>query len=490
MKDSKYQAAIKSALITTANNVAVSAAPGSGKTTTLVECAKVLPYGKKAIFVAFNRHIVQELKNRLPQSITASTMHSLGAKAIGAHYEGGWFLEEKKQVKYLMPLFDHEKDNKKKWGAIYQLDRVMQLARATMTKPDKEGIDKLIENYALDCEEEYIPILIRAMKRMEEDNNDDSKSRIGIDYQDMIAMPALNKDIAVPQFDYVMVDECNDMSALDIMFLRRLVKPMRGRMISVGDKNQSIYGFRGSSPDSFEQFANYQNTISLPLSISYRCAKKIVEEANKIYPVIEAWEDSPEGIVRIGTVDEIAEGDSCLCRNTRPLFDVFFQLIEANKKAYIVGKELEKGLLALLPDHDTETKCNTLIINLDGPLKAKYEALRSKGIAKPEVHPKYILLQEKTEIMRLLFSRFTYVFEVEDFIQNVFEDEERDGVKLMTIHKSKGLESNRVFIIEKYKGADLIPSQYAITKDQLTQERNLQFVSITRAKKELVYLHL
>ena len=53
---------------------------------------------------------------------------------------------------------------------------------------------------------------------------------------------------------------------------------------------------------------------------------------------------------------------------------------------------------------------------------------------------------------------------------------------MMTIHKSKGLENDRVFLCR----LDLIPSKFAVTQSQLDQERNLLYVGITRAKRELV----
>ena len=55
---------------------------------------------------------------------------------------------------------------------------------------------------------------------------------------------------------------------------------------------------------------------------------------------------------------------------------------------------------------------------------------------------------------------------------------------LCTIHKSKGLESDVVYILNE----DLIPSRFASSTQQLTQERNLKYVARTRSKRELYYL--
>lgn len=489
MKPSKYQQVIYNTVITTPQNVAVAAGPGSGKSTTLIEVSKLIPYTKTSIFVAFGREIVKSLKNRLPNSTICSTMHSLGAKAIGSHYQHGWNLSENKQLSYILPHYEGEKNQKKKWSSAYQIDRVMGLMRATMSPNTKEGVEKVLIDYGVDLDEDQIGILIRALKKFWQ-YNDEERGSIAIDFQDMIEMCVRDRNIGLPQYDFVFVDEVQDLSNLDREFVKRLVRP-RGRIIAVGDKNQAIYSFRGAAIDSFEQFAAMNNTVTLPLSISYRCARIIVEEAQTVYKDIEVWEEAQEGIIqREGRVADIQEGDMVLCRNTRPLIDVFFDLIDQGKKAYVVGKDYEKGLMKILAEFDAEEATESCRERLDGVRKRKAEELKRSGLNNPLNSPKYIAVSEKVEILLLIFSKFTNVGEVEKFISTLFEDEDRDGVRLMTIHRAKGLESDRVFIINTYEGKDLIPSPYAVTPNQLKQEKNLQFVSITRAKRELVYLNL
>lgn len=55
---------------------------------------------------------------------------------------------------------------------------------------------------------------------------------------------------------------------------------------------------------------------------------------------------------------------------------------------------------------------------------------------------------------------------------------------LSTIHKAKGLENDRVFFL----CPELIPSRFATQPWQYEQERNLKYVAITRAKRELIYV--
>ena len=67
-------------------------------------------------------------------------------------------------------------------------------------------------------------------------------------------------------------------------------------------------------------------------------------------------------------------------------------------------------------------------------------------------------------------------------------DDEENFVKLMTIHSSKGLEFDFVFIAGMEEG--LFPGEASILNDEdLEEERRLCYVAITRAKKELRLSH-
>ena len=57
---------------------------------------------------------------------------------------------------------------------------------------------------------------------------------------------------------------------------------------------------------------------------------------------------------------------------------------------------------------------------------------------------------------------------------------------LCTIHKSKGLEADVVYILNE----NLIPSKFAKSAEQLKQENNLKYVARTRAKNELYFLNI
>src|SRR5690606_4510771 len=63
-----------------------------------------------------------------------------------------------------------------------------------------------------------------------------------IDFDDMLYLPLI-LGVRPRTFDYVFIDEAQDTNRVQLEFLKLLCNP-RTRVIAVGDRHQSIYGFR------------------------------------------------------------------------------------------------------------------------------------------------------------------------------------------------------------------------------------------------------
>ena len=88
---------------------------------------------------------------------------------------------------------------------------------------------------------------------------------------------------------------------------------MGTRYAFFGDENQSIYNFAGADIESFRKLKSIPNTISLPLSISYRCAENIVKFAKNYVNNIEPNESGEKGeVIWEGKLEDIKDGDRVL----------------------------------------------------------------------------------------------------------------------------------------------------------------------------------
>ena len=473
---SNHQKDVFETIATTNKHVSIEATAGSGKTSTILLSLKLIPKFKRTIFLSFSNTIVDELKSRVPSHVKAATLHSLGFNFITTYYPG----IRVDPNKYLKFSLDHYMaKNKEVFKKAYQIQDIANYIRMTLTKMDMDEVEKMCDRYDLDFTEETIEKSIQFIR------NDDYPRTV--DFADMIFYPAVKEDIIQDTFHTVFLDECQDLNNAQIMFAKNLLKE-NGRLISVGDSDQAIYSFSGADINSFKTLKSIPNTIELPLSISYRCARAIVDEARKISTKIMPAPNAKEGIVRWGEWDEIDEGDMVLCRNNAPLIDLYFNLIESGIKAKIIGKEIEEGIVKLAEQCMAPIK-DRFINNMLDKLDEVVQSLIQKGVHSPQKHLRYANLSDKIDLLEIICNKVNSTAEIIPTIKSIFV-EETEGVKLMTIHKSKGLENKRVFVMKHYKNKKLIPSQFATQKWQLDQEKNLEFVSITRAMDELVYFNL
>lgn len=488
VKYSKYQEAIFDAIMTTTKNIVVKATAGSGKTFTAVEISKLIPVRQESVFLAFNKSIVEELSTKLPPNIKYTTIHSLGMNILMNFYKTHLRVNEFKTFMF-SDKYVKELPRKEKFIKMFLYREALDKMRLTMTPLDIESINEMCIYYDIMIDDKDIDNLLNIFKDMEMYNYFLGSENNSIDFTDMIYLPVVQTRLKLPFFDFTIIDELQDLNKCQQEFVKRLIGD-KGRFIGLGDDFQCIYSFLGSDSGSFKSFSQLPNTIELPLSISYRCSKSVVEKAQTICSTIESFDEAVKGEVRPGSFDEVEEGDFLLCRNNRPLIFAYFKLITRGLKCTIRGKDIEVGLLDLIIKFKNKTTEKGMEA-LNDKLKVKELALKDKGISKPTLNLSYIMLQEKVLTIKAIidFKSFVLMDQVIHFIEEVF-NEDKDGVQLMTIHKSKGLESKRVFYLEYFEGKKLIPSTYASKSWELEQEKNLLFVAITRAKEDLIYLKL
>ena len=111
-------------------------------------------------------------------------------------------------------------------------------------------------------------------------------------------------------FFAVCVDEAQDLNNAQYQLLLALANGEFTNIMMVGDPNQSIYHFNGSSPDYMDkQFVRDFNPVIVELNENYRSSKKVLEAAEKIIPDAEYIAGTvKEGIFEInGLKDEEAE---------------------------------------------------------------------------------------------------------------------------------------------------------------------------------------
>lgn len=497
IKYSKYQKDIFDYIEHGQGHLVVEAAAGSGKTFTLIKCLELIPNDKRILLTAFNKDIVNELKKKAKEfpNVECKTLHGLGMLMVMKNvdemspvpeifkYSSQFYSNPSAYTK--INLFRLKKHDRKTY--MDNVKKYVDFARYFLcqTPKDLDEIEKAYEIETVADEKEV------AMKLLEW-----GKTNLKtMDYTDMIWLPnVLNLKPIGLQYDYIMVDECQDMNKAERELVLKCFK-MGTRMVSVGDENQLIYQFSGSDKDSLNTLKNLPNTKCLPLSISYRCADSIVEYAQRIVPSIEKNDDHRAGnVLEDVPLEDVKDGDMVLCRTNAPLVDLYNRYLKLGKKSYIVGKDIGSNMKTIIESMNM-TEVNWGNIEKDGLFIRLYDDLfetRNKIMVESNVSKEDAInsrqFQDKLDMINAIGAMANGINSVDELlgkIDVVFPKKvQKEGIKLSTIHKSKGLECENVYIACK----SLMPSKNATTKWEKRQERNLMYVAYTRAKNKLGFL--
>ncbi len=491
---SEYQEKIFDFVRKGTGNGVIRACAGAGKTLTIITAMRLVPSSKKCLFIAFNKSIVEELTKKLEDypNCGVRTLHSLGYSMIRRNFGNDIEIDEYKYNVYLKKnlseLSNIDEDVVLTGRQVEEYTNsiidLINFARYNNAQSIKE-IKKIAVNYDIPISFDECEVALKCLEWGKENHH-------VIDYTDMVWLPCeLSLKPLGLQYDWVFFDEAQDASLISIQLFMKCFK--RGtRFIAVGDSNQAINFFAGSSPEAFDFLCNYQNTTVFDLPITYRCAKSITKFANKIVKEMLPRENAPEGEILYDVhIKDIKEGDMVLSRSKTPLLKLYTRLLRRGVNCYIKGQDIGANLIKLLDDIDT----NELNPNLDkdGVFVRLYEKLfkeRDKLITKrgldltdATLSIPVMTLYDSINSLTVLAEHCSSKQVLISKIKNIFRDES-DGVCLSTIHKAKGLEAENVYILCH----STMPSKLAHHDWEKIQERNLQYVAYTRPKLRLGFV--
>jgi superfamily I DNA/RNA helicase len=472
---SQYSEAIFQHYTESQSNLIVEARPGAGKTTNIEHLWSLDTH--PTVYVVFNKHNQIEAQEKLPEKGGSAvlTLHGLGygivlnsfGRVVVDKYKVPNIIKDMAKFKRLRSSEHREQQ--------YTLAKIVGIAKCMDTGT---GFTPQLYENALcmyDDIEEYPELYRDTLDVLE---RSDAQTNV-IDFQDQLRFPVIY-DCAMPQYHSVLGDEVQDFNPVQAALIEKLHAQ---RYALVGDSHQSIYGFRGAMNNSMSVLKEQFHCVELPLSITYRCSKAVVKEAYAVYKDIEAWEHSTEGTVRMSTADkeQYTAQDIVLCRMNRPLVVLAYALLREGIACHVKGRDIGEGLVKLI----RKQRCSTvkrLVTVLTQAYAVEYESARLKDDA-----DKMQRIVDKYESALVFCEKVPFENDPEEvctIIDMVFM--QGKGVTLSTVHKAKGLEAERAFILEHALHGSF--TQRSKQAWQREQERNILYVAITRAKHDLVYM--
>lgn len=294
----------------------------------------------------------------------------------------------------------------------------------------------------------------------------------------------------------ILVHNCQDLNSAQHYILNK-VSTKNSSLIVVGDVSQSMYGFSGALTNSMDVLREKFNLEEMPLSICYRCPKSHVRLARMWDGNRTEWfEEKEEGdlqLLNYGALPSIVKsGDYILCRLTAPLVSLCIKLISNRINAMVLGRNIAKQITDLVSDivrqYDWKNFGEHITSYFD-ERSSKWKETLKEG----EANYKIQVLSDKIEAIKACYTsgRFSTGSErafIAD-IESIFSDKE-EGVILSTIHRTKGLEANRVFVLYDHNGKPTLPFYWDKQKEwEAEQEQNIGYVGFTRAKKSLTIVY-
>jgi superfamily I DNA/RNA helicase len=389
-----------------------------------------------------------------------STLHSYGFAAVRRAF-GSVKLDEHKVDRIIRALVGEEPETRE-YRAV--LRRVVGLAKGVLAQ--REDVEEMA--YAADVEDEDVERFCADVWEVLTRCKADTKT---IDFDDMVWFPVVF-GLRCKRYDRVFIDETQDLNACQIK-LALSACARHGRIFAVGDDRQAIYGFRGADANAVGRVISELNAKVLPLSVTYRCARRIVEVANAIVPDLQAAENAVDGEVLPLNEDlmrkQAMPGDFILSRVNAPLVGLCLGFLKEGRPATVAGRDGGAGLRSLV----VKSKANTVI-----ELTEWLGVWREREVARitrrnPEAST--VAVDDRVACIDALCEGATYVSEVIAKIETLFSDTNlQNRIVCSSTHKAKGLERTRVFVLKNtYRPA------------QGLEEANLWYVAVTRARETL-----
>ena len=384
---------------------------------------------------------------------------------------------------------------------------------------------------------------------------------------DLLQGQKINSDFLYFRLDsrvnHILMDEFQDTSVTQWEIFEPIVDEIAsgyGRkefrsFFYVGDVKQAIYRFRGGKKELFREVAKKYESFELeiePLDVNYRSAKNIVEFVNDKFNLEEKPHRKENGYVEVDEIDKenafskiyekieffnrngvrdediavlVYKNDDIL--NLGEFLEKKGKKVVTAKKAKVLSQQSAKAVVSLMKYLQDNTKKIELLnfLSLTGQKWGEEIDIKIDRPVKmiKEIMDKYDLVDEAS--LKLLYhsKKYDTIFDFVRDIDNYQEElplKEFEGITIITIHKSKGLEFKNVIVLDRlsdrdnndksnilfdYEGIKLkdiklkIPFREIIDDDykfikqkedklKFEDKKNVEYVAFTRAEDSLIIL--
>ena len=470
--------------------IIVNAGAGTGKSTQLEFCVEATPTSANKLYLVFNKSAETEAIARFEQYPNMQ-IKTVDAFAKWLVIGNGYYSPKNYRVQDISDVFN-----------VAWKER----------KPIYDAINKYLNSGDIAPSGRYAKYVKEFFDKMDRDEIQKSfgyfmkKAHLGL------ANGSYSHK--VENIYLAMIDEYQDTNGVSKAIFEYIPAKIH---LKVGDKNQSIYKFRGAI-NSMERELKSDGVVSYPLTVSYRYTQEIADKANKILATYKGEKNLLTGKGKGGDIKTRA----MLSRTNAKLI---YGIDRLNKGGYKYNTLRKASEIFSVP-------ITLAYMNMGNSLNAvkswvqdnrpsmRYLVKEYEEYTKSKARQPFIewlrLTSRDIEIMSALgileddkmsFDRLLELEQEADFYNQNYKNQVE--FYLSTIHTSKGLEWDSVtvaqdmrnypYLIAKHiyntygdigvleDGIDIFKKDYleGIVDGNITEEFNLLYVAITRAKTNL-----
>lgn len=331
----------------TGQDLVIEAGAGTGKTATLLMLAEKAGRGRGQ-YVAFNKAIVEEGKNKFPSHVACNTAHSLAFRAVGKRYSERLNGSRRQRDTDVARILDMQEfgltdasGKPKVFPKGWLAGRTMLAVANFCMSADMQinashfdyvpNIDPVVDGkQTFENNRAVVEYLLPYANRAWDDlmQTDPIKGRLAYGHQHYLKAWQLSGPVI--NADYIFFDEAQDANPV---MLACVVGQENAQKILVGDSQQQIYEFTGAV--NALQKTGIENKAFL--SQSFRFGPAIANEANRVLAALNA-ELRLKGLESIPS--SVGDADQPDCFLSRTNATAVRRMIEEGgrfRKAHLMG---------------------------------------------------------------------------------------------------------------------------------------------------------
>lgn len=318
----------------------VQAKAGSGKTTTLQAIATRVLKDRpddQILYVAFNKTVQEEAKERMPSNVEPRTGHSISFNWVPTKMRNRF--KDKEALQLPEKVAKHLGiSGRGEYKADDMASDVMTIVgRYSFSADDEVGLQH-IPDFLEEKDPKTKAALVEYAKKAWADIIDHDNGKLKVEQDHMRKLWALSRpDFSklgggVKPSQIVFIDEAQDTPPV----LAKVIADQKIQKVVVGDADQAIYGFTGAT----DYLSQAKGDIELPLNMSWRFGPEVASVGNRFLELLESDGRVVGGGPSSEIVTNMEDADAILVRSNSGMLAEIIRELERGRVVGISEKTM------------------------------------------------------------------------------------------------------------------------------------------------------